>query len=62
VEVKDRQHLLSVHGNAQKEGLDVKKYNELKDAVAKLEFDIKRLKDPLQLNVPMLNPSKDLKA
>lgn len=60
MEVKDRQHLLSVHDNAKKEGLDVLKYNELKDTVAKLEYDLKRLKDPLQLHVPMLNPSKDL--
>lgn len=59
VEVKDRQHLLSIHGNAKKEGVDISKYNELKEASAKLEYDIRRLRDPLQLHVPMLNPSKD---
>lgn len=61
VEVKDRQHLLSVHGNAKKTGLDVAKYNELKEATAKLEYDIKRLRDPLQLHVPMMDPPKTLK-
>nr|XP_022315335.1 calcium uniporter protein, mitochondrial-like [Crassostrea virginica] len=61
VEVKDRQHLLSLHSNAKKEGLDISKYNALKENLAKLEYDIKRLRDPLQLHVPMLNPSKEKK-
>lgn len=61
VEVKDRQHLLSLHSNAKKEGLDISKYNVLKENLAKLEYDIKRLRDPLQLHVPMLNPSKEKK-
>ncbi|KAK3089077.1 hypothetical protein FSP39_000592 [Pinctada imbricata] len=53
VEVKDRQHLLSLHGNAKKNNFDIQKYNDLREAITKLEYDIQRLRDPLQLRVPI---------
>lgn len=34
-EVKDRQHLIILHKQARKNGLDVEQYNKLKDQVIK---------------------------
>lgn len=41
-----------MHKKAKKIGLDVTKYNELKDQISLLELDLKRLKDPLRANLP----------
>ncbi|XP_046391855.1 calcium uniporter protein, mitochondrial [Ischnura elegans] len=46
-DVKDRQFLLEFHKRARKVGLDVNEYNRLKDGVAKIEGDLRRLNDPL---------------
>ncbi|XP_076041865.1 mitochondrial calcium uniporter isoform X2 [Oratosquilla oratoria] len=51
-EVRDRQFLISFHKRAKKLGLDVEKYNRLKDKIADLEGDLARLRDPLALNLP----------
>jgi len=53
VDAKDRQFLLSFHKSAKKQKLDVQKYNQLKDAIAALEYDVKRLRDPLQKKLPI---------
>ncbi|KFM80192.1 Calcium uniporter protein, mitochondrial, partial [Stegodyphus mimosarum] len=52
-DVFDRQTLFGFHKQAQKMGLDVKRYNQLKDSVAQIEEDLRRLKDPLQLHLPI---------
>ena len=41
--------------------LSIFRYNHLKDTIFKVEGEIKRLHDPLQLNLPTPNPaiSKD---
>ncbi|XP_049866412.1 calcium uniporter protein, mitochondrial isoform X2 [Pectinophora gossypiella] len=51
-DVKDRQHLLTLHKKAKKIGLDINQYNHLKDQVNKLEKDLHRLHDPLQIHLP----------
>ncbi|XP_002738070.1 calcium uniporter protein, mitochondrial-like [Saccoglossus kowalevskii] len=51
--MRDRQYLFTFHKFAQKRQLDVGKYNVLKDEIAKVEYDIERLQDPLQLNLPL---------
>lgn len=51
-EVRDRQFLLSFHKRAKKSGLDVEKYNMLKNRLAELQSDLERLRDPLALNLP----------
>lgn len=53
LEVKDRQYLLSFYKNAQKRRLDVRKYNNLRDAISQVEYDLLRLRDPLQLQLPI---------
>ncbi|ESO88981.1 hypothetical protein LOTGIDRAFT_182866, partial [Lottia gigantea] len=53
VEVKDRQFLLKFYKEAQKKNFDIKKYNDLKDNIALIESDIQRLRDPLQLHLPV---------
>jgi hypothetical protein len=53
--VADRQYLLTFHKNAKKVGLDVDKYNRLKDKIHKIESDLLRLRDPLALHLPLKN-------
>ncbi|GJQ70524.1 hypothetical protein Trydic_g22928 [Trypoxylus dichotomus] len=48
-DVKDRQHLLTVHKKAKKVGFDVNKYNLLKDRITQLENDLRKLRDPLKM-------------
>lgn len=52
-DVKDRQHLIILHKRARKVGLDLERYNQLKDSVSQIEADIKRLRDPLHLHLPV---------
>ncbi|KAJ2946908.1 hypothetical protein O0L34_g16247 [Tuta absoluta] len=51
-DVKDRQHLLTLHKKAKKIGLDINHYNHLKNEISKLERDLNRLHDPLQIHLP----------
>ncbi|XP_048419746.1 calcium uniporter protein, mitochondrial isoform X2 [Stegostoma tigrinum] len=52
-DAKDRQYLHFFHRGAQKMQFDIAKYNQLKDAIAQAELDLKRLRDPLQLHLPI---------
>lgn len=52
-EVKDRQHLLFFHKTARRQKLDINRYNELKNAIAVAQLDLDRLRDPLQLHLPI---------
>ncbi|KAK6187918.1 hypothetical protein SNE40_005838 [Patella caerulea] len=58
VDVKDRQFLLKFYKAAKKEHLDVDKYNQLKNAIALTELDLQRLRDPLQLHLPIREQKK----
>lgn len=51
-DVKDRQHLLTLHKKAKKLGLDLNQYNQLKDQITKVELDLKKLRNPLRLKLP----------
>ena len=51
-DVQDRQFLLCFHKKARKLGLNVDKYNMLKNRLAELHKDLERLRDPLALNLP----------
>lgn len=59
-DVKDREFLVTFYKHAQKQQLDVGKYNRLKDAISKAEFDLQRLQDPLQLRLPIQEIQKKL--
>lgn len=50
-DVKDRQFLLSLYKKAKKQGLDIGKYNKLKTQIAEIEYDLRRLHDPLYLRM-----------
>ena len=50
---RDREFLIGFHKDAKKNQLDVAKYNELQEAKSRVELDIKRLRDPLQLHLPI---------
>uniref|UniRef100_A0A2K5PD31 Calcium uniporter protein n=1 Tax=Cebus imitator TaxID=2715852 RepID=A0A2K5PD31_CEBIM len=52
-EARDRQYLLFFHKGAKKSRFDLEKYNRLKDAIAQAEMDLKRLRDPLQVHLPL---------
>jgi len=51
--VRDREFLLTMHREARKKRLDLERYNKLRDEIAQTEYDIARLRDPLQLNLPL---------
>jgi len=42
-----------MHRQASKQSLDIIRYNQLREAIAQVEYDVSRLRDPLQLNLPM---------
>ncbi|XP_076020715.1 calcium uniporter protein, mitochondrial isoform X2 [Genypterus blacodes] len=60
-DARDRQYLLFLHKGLKRTRFDVEKYNKLKDDIAEVELDLKRLRDPLQLQLPVqqLTASKD---
>ncbi|KAK3573326.1 hypothetical protein QTP86_022719, partial [Hemibagrus guttatus] len=60
-DARDRQYLLFFHKGVKRTRFDVEKYNKLKDAIAEAELDLKRLRDPLQLHLPIqqISTSKD---
>ncbi|CAH1793900.1 unnamed protein product [Owenia fusiformis] len=57
--VRDREFLKSFHKSARTK-LDINKYNQLKTAIYQTEYDLKRLRDPLQVHLPIkeLEPKK----
>uniref|UniRef100_A0A7M4ETR6 Calcium uniporter protein n=1 Tax=Crocodylus porosus TaxID=8502 RepID=A0A7M4ETR6_CROPO len=62
-DARDRQYLLFFHKGAKKTRFDLEKYNQLKDAIAQAELDLKRLRDPLQIHLPIQQiDDKDLSA
>jgi len=52
-DVTDREFLLSIHRNAKKHDLDIIRYNDLRDKISEAEYDLRRLRDPLQLHLPI---------
>ncbi|GIZ05179.1 calcium uniporter protein, mitochondrial, partial [Caerostris extrusa] len=57
-DVNDRQTLFGFHKDANKSGLDVHRYNVLKDSIAQVQEDLCRLRDPLQLHLPIKEPRR----
>ncbi|XP_060525828.1 calcium uniporter protein, mitochondrial [Cylas formicarius] len=51
-DIKDRQHLLVLHGKAKKLGVDLDRYNHLKDEIHKIEYQLRKLRNPLKLRLP----------
>uniref|UniRef100_A0A8C4E5V7 Calcium uniporter protein n=1 Tax=Dicentrarchus labrax TaxID=13489 RepID=A0A8C4E5V7_DICLA len=52
-DARDRQYLLFFHKGVKRTRFDIEKYNKLKDDIAEVELDLKRLRDPLQLQLPV---------
>jgi len=49
-DARDREFLLHFHKKAKKVGMDIDKYNELKNSVAEMENNLERLRDPLRIH------------
>ncbi|KAM3862822.1 calcium uniporter protein, mitochondrial isoform 1-T1 [Diretmus argenteus] len=60
-DARDRQYLLFFHKGVKRTRFDIEKYNKLKEDITEVELDLKRLRDPLQLQLPVqqLTASKD---
>ncbi|XP_064630687.1 calcium uniporter protein, mitochondrial-like [Lineus longissimus] len=52
-DVKDREFLIAFHNKAKKAKLDVSQYNRLREEINSVELDLLRLRDPLQLHLPI---------
>jgi len=59
-DVKDRSYLQTFYRRSKKNGLDVEKYNALRDTQAELEEDLRRLRDPLQIHLPPAHLDKPI--
>ncbi|CAH1286001.1 unnamed protein product [Diabrotica balteata] len=51
-DVRDRQHLIVIHKKSKKTGLDINQYNMLKQEAARIEYTLKKLRNPLKLKLP----------
>lgn len=58
-DVRDRQHLLIMHKKAKKTGVDLTKYNQLKDQIHTVENKLNKLRNPLKLHLPKKTPVAD---
>jgi len=52
----DREYLKWLHKRAKKSDFDVAEYNKLRESIAQVESDLRRLRDPLQKNLPIEQP------
>lgn len=52
-EVRDRQFLISFYKFARRQGMDVSRYNALRDELFEIEEELRRLRDPLQKHLPV---------
>ncbi|KAK8771375.1 hypothetical protein V5799_025381 [Amblyomma americanum] len=52
-EVRDRQFLISFYKFARRQGMDVSRYNDLRQELAEIEEELRRLRDPLQKHLPV---------
>lgn len=50
--MRNRQHLLIVHKKAKKTGFDLNQYNMLKQESARIQYLLKKLRNPLKLKLP----------
>jgi len=52
----DREYLKWFHKRAKKTEFNVEEYNKLTESIAQVESDLRRLRDPLQKNLPIAQP------
>jgi len=62
-DASDRTRLITFHKKAKKHRWDINKYNTLKQGINVVEADLRRLRDPLHMNVPNIsNKEKETKS
>ncbi|KAL8601482.1 hypothetical protein ACOMHN_000424 [Nucella lapillus] len=59
-DVRDRQYLIRFYKLAQKKQLNIDQYNRLRQDITQAEEDLRRLRDPLQLHLPLKEIHKRL--
>lgn len=51
-DVRDRQQLIVMHKKAKKGGVDLNQYNMLKQEAVRIQYMLKKLRNPLKLKIP----------
>ncbi|XP_057660971.1 calcium uniporter protein, mitochondrial isoform X1 [Diorhabda carinulata] len=59
-DVRNRQHLMVIHKKSKQIGLDITQYNMLKQEAARIEYTLKKLRNPLKLKLPPKQTSSQL--
>ena len=52
-DVRNREYLLTMHRHAKNKAFNIEKYNKLRDTVSQTEYDLERLREPLELHLPL---------
>uniref|UniRef100_A0A0K8VE55 Calcium uniporter protein, mitochondrial n=2 Tax=Bactrocera latifrons TaxID=174628 RepID=A0A0K8VE55_BACLA len=50
--VRNRLFLITMHKKAKRKSFDIEKYNQLRREIAEAEYDLRRLRDPINLQLP----------
>jgi hypothetical protein len=63
-DVREREFLLTMYRKGKKVKMDFDKYNDIKEQIHQTRYDLQRLRDPLQLQLPIeqIKKMRDINA
>ena len=57
-DVRDREFLLTMYRHGKKMNMDFDRYNMIREQIYQTRYDLQRLRDPLQLQLPIQHIEK----